>query len=386
MEDLSKLLIEVYSKGFAYQASVGRPLSATFTARHSGYGIGSGTVTLDADDDAVTALATPGARLWVRYRYNPDDDTQLLHVMSGLVREVDIDGPVTAPTRTFQVTDDLDYLWNRMLCWPVPGSAITAQGGSSTYDTRTGPIETVVKALVTANKAKLPAGAPTITVEANAARGSSVTVSMRFMTIADRLAGGLTGAGVGFRARQSGTGILFEAYTPSTLTVPLSAQSGEVSSRSGAIKAPQYTRTIVRGGSDTTAVFREVVNTTAEAAYGWTGTTYLEVSETTDTTTLDLRGQAQLATFDASASLALVLAETADWRVGTVINLGDTVPVDVDDGTVITDTVSEVEYALTVDGGLRVTPKVGDQTDAVGAIVQAIQKIAGAQRVQRARG
>jgi hypothetical protein len=386
VEDLPKLLVEVYDKTLAYQGTVGVVSGdgATWTQRH--FDIGTGTFMVDSDLDVVTALAAPGARVWVRYRYDPDDETQLMHVMSGPVSEAAGSGPGIAPTRTFTVTDDKDLVWNQMKCWPVPGSALTAQGGSTTFYSATGPVETVIKGLVSANKAHLPATAPPITVEANAARGETISALMRFESIADKLGTALLYGHMGFRLRPNGSSLLFEAYQPKTLTVPLSQDSGEVASGSWSLTRPTASRAYVRGGADTGAVLIERVNTAVEADHGYCGHTYVEVTETTDVPTLQAKGDEALNAAARTVSLQVELAETADWRVGIAFQLGDEVPVQLSGAPILTDTVTEVEFKQDKDNGLVITPRIGDHSGPNEQLAKAVQKIAGYQRSQKARG
>lgn len=383
MDSLPRLLIEVYDKTLTYQATVAAPTEATFTMRHNA--IGSGSLTLDADLPAVAALASPGARVWVRYRYDPSDLSRLMHVISGPVSEVAGDATV-APERTFSVLDDLDLIWNRMECRPLPGSALSAQG-SGTYYQATGPVESVIKGLVTANKAALGIGS-SITVESTSGRGETVSALMRFETIADKLANALQYGHMGFRLRQTDAGGLrFEAYQPQTLTLPLSVESGVLASASFTLARPTGTRVTVRGGTEDTPIFRERIATATEALYGDCGRLPLvEVDGVTDTSVLDAKGDEALGTAARTAGLQVELAETDVWRVGVAVSLGDDVSIQIAGVGVLTDTLTEVELALTASNSLVVTPRIGDHSGPNELLARGLQSVAGQVRNIKARG
>jgi hypothetical protein len=102
-------------------------VSLTVTPRHNN--IGSAQLVVPSDHRRLPLLLADGARLVIDYRGE--------RLMSGYIRNPFGDfGP--DGTMTFPVQDDL-WMLERMLGWPVPTAAISAQGAKA-QDTRTGPL------------------------------------------------------------------------------------------------------------------------------------------------------------------------------------------------------------------------------------------------------
>jgi hypothetical protein len=224
--------IAIYTKAFQRVGWVNDPLELVVTPRHNQ--IGTATITVPTTHHRVPALVVEGARVWIHYQGD--------HLMSGPVRLVSGQGPTIDGTLTFQVEDDLRLLW-RILGWPVPGAAYTAQGVKD--DQRTGPAETVAKAYITANAVNR-LGLP-VTVAANLARGDSISVAMRMSVLADKLLPAIDTAGIGLSVRQSGAGLLVDAYAPSVYPQVLTEASGVVQSWSLSRTAFGASRTVAGG-------------------------------------------------------------------------------------------------------------------------------------------
>lgn len=379
MDGLTPLVLEVYNKNFVYQGMVSRPQAASFTARHNAVGVGA--FTLDSDDDAVEALVEPGARIVCRYRHNPDNPGAPMHLLGGPVSEVNLGGALAAPTRTFTVTDDWNVL-NGIILRPVPGSGLGSQGDEDTYYTATGPAETVVKTLVSANLATVP----NLTVAATHGWGSTITVQARMNKLTDKIFPALDFAGVGISVRQVGSGLVLDAYNPTVHTIPLTVASGIVTKGEGSLLRPTVSRVLVRGGHDETTVFQAYTNSALEAQWGFCGWEFLEVSEDPTTAYLEAKAWEVLNAGARSASVSIELAETDDWRLG-VFNLGDQVPIELASAASIVDRIREVEVSYGVGDGLLVAARVGDRQDEPNKVLaKALQKVAAKQRNITARG
>lgn len=382
MEGLEPLVMEVYDKDFAYQGTISRPQDVTMTPRHNA--AGTGAFTLDSDADAVEALAADGANMVCRYRHDEADPYSPMYLLGGPVKQVDLGGALGAPTRTFAVTDWWDIL-TKYHCRSVPGSGWGGQGGEGTFYSTSGPMETVVKTLVSQNLGINPWD---LTVAATHGWGETVTIQVHQNILTDRIFPALDFAGVGISVRNSGSGLVLDGYLPTIHSEPLTAESGIVTKGAGSIMRPEVSRVLVRGGSEPSQVYREVVNTAVEAAHGFIGwAPVLDVSESTTTSYLDAKGWEVLNAGARRSSVAIELAETDDWRFGTVFNLGDQVSITLSGAPVITETIREVELTWSTTSGLVVTPRLGDQpATPFEAQSKALQKLATRQRVTQARG
>jgi hypothetical protein len=383
MEGLPPLDLEVYDKDFVYQGKVARPQAVSLTARHNA--AGGGAFTLDSDDDAVEALAAPGARLLARYRYDPDDPDQLMHFLSGPVTQVDLGGALAAPTRAFTVTDDWDIL-NQFFCRPVPASGWGSQGGEDVYYSTSGPAETAIKAIVSANLGINPWD---LTVATTHGWGETITLQARMNLLTDRIFPALNYAHVGISVRQVGAGLVLDAYDPTVHAVPLTVASGVVAKGDGSLLRPTVSRVAVRGGSEPSQVFETYTNTAVESAWGFCGwAPVLDVSESTTSSYLEAKAWEVLNAGARQASVSIELAETDDWRFGDsdeFFRLGDEVSIELADAPLIEDAINEVEITWTE--GLVVTPRIGERAASPDQVLaKALQKVAARQRITNARG
>lgn len=372
------LTIAVYDRDLQPMDWVGAPLSVDLVLRHNA--AGSLTFELDADDEQVEALNTPGARVVVQYSPDPDDPASPRRRLSGRVHE--LEGTTTgAQTRAFTVVDDWQ-VFARLLGWPNPAGPITAQGDEEAYWRSSGPAETVLKEAVSVNAHR---SVPAVTVVPSLGRGDPIAASLRFHPLADRLFPAVDQAGVGVSVLQGDGALVVDCYTPATYPATLTEESGIVAAGSYTITAPVATRAVVLGGGEGTArIARLVVDAAAEAEWGFTAEVVVDARDTTDTALLDQRGAEALAEGAATASVTATLSETEEWRFGATFDLGDLVPIQLNGAPVITDVVREVAITWTPGDGLVVTPRVGDiETTATAVIGRAIRKIAAAQRDER---
>lgn len=348
--------ISVYDKAFNPLDWIGAPLELHATVRHNAASIAS--FALDADDEQVAALTAPGSRVVIDYFHDPSDPLATMFLISGPVGErTGETGP--AGTRTFDVDDD----WNDvlgMLGYPNPAGGIDEQGDEDAYHTVTGSAEHVVKTFVAANATRL--GLP-VTVATDLDRGDNVTVSVRMHKLEDRLFPAVTQAGIGVSVQQSGATILVDCYEPAIIADPLTEASGVVASGKFTAHPPLVTRAVTGGGGEgTSRVFRRVIDSTAEAAWGVKREVFVDARDTTDPAVLDKRAQEAIAEGAAVTGLSANLSETDDFRYGVTINRGDTVPIQLVGAPLVTDTVTEAQFDWTDTDGLVVTPHVGDTT------------------------
>lgn len=345
-----ELGITVYGKSFARKGFVGDPVSVSMTLRHNMPS--TATIEVASDHTYLPALMAAGARVVIDY-----DGTQ---VLSGPIRSAEGFGSPDGSV-TLSVEDDWRLL-TRVLGWPNPTGAISAQGAATAYDTKTAPAETVLKWF--AGRAVTRLGLP-VTIATDLGRGSTITVQMRMHPLADRLLPAIDQAGIGVTVRQVGAGLVVDCYTPSTYPYTLDPESGIVAAWKWSRSGPTATRTVIGGGGEGTArEFRERVNATAASDWGDVVEVFTDARDVSTAGEMDARGDVALAEGMPRSGLSLELAETDTFRYGRGLVRGDLVPVQLVPGApLITDVLREATLTYTRDAGLQVQPVVGDRTD-----------------------
>jgi len=270
------------------------------------------------------------------------------------------------PEGVWEITgsDDTAVLGHR-IAYPTPASAdVTAQGD---YEVRTGPAETVMKAYVNAN---LGPSAPTVrrvpgmTIEADLARGETVTGRARFQNIGELLEQLALTSGLGFDVAQNGSGLQFKVFAPTdrTSTVRMDIDNNRLTKSEYAYTAPEATRVIVAGqgqGADRTLVERTSVDSeAADAAWGKRIEVFKDQRNTSDTVELQQAGDEILADKGFTVeSVSVTPSDDQSMNYPTDWGLGDKVSVVVGD-TTISQLVTEVALVIT-DDGLKVGATVG---------------------------
>jgi len=346
--------ITVYDKAFARRGWVGNPQALRVTVRHNA--LGTATLTLASDHRRLTDLVAPGARVVITY------DGQ--HLLSGPVRRLRGKGPGLSGTVEVDVEDDWRLL-TRVLGWPVPGAALTAQ--TVAYDVRTGPAETVVKGLVTAN-AVTRLGLP-VTVATDQARGGTISTSHRMHPLIDRLLPALDGAGLGVTVKQSGAGFLVDCYVPRVYPRTLTEASGVVQDWSWSQAGPTATRVVL--GAQGEAEARDFISSAdmaREAEWEDVIEVFRDGRDSSDATVNANRLAEALTEGAPKSGLAVTLSETKTFRYGRTVAgggvlVGDRVRVEVGPGVVVEDVLREATLSWTTGDGLEVTPVIGERTD-----------------------
>ena len=350
MTQLSPFQLTVYTRAFQRVGWIGAPLAVELVPRHLATGYCK--VTVPSDDLRVPYLTEPGARMTVDYLGD--------RVMSGRVSRVEGAGPLAEGTVAVTIDDDFRLL-ERLLGWPNPAGDITQQGAATAYHTVTGPAETVLKTIVSANRAR---STPPVTVAGDAGRGARVTATMRMHPVADRLLTLLDTAGVGVTVRQEGAGLVVDCYAPTVRSQPISETSGVLVDWSYTMQAPAATRVVVGGqGEGTAREFVSVVDTAREQLWGESIEVFRDARDSDDPTVQAERAQETLAEGAPTTGLTLTLAETPGYRYGKSVRVGDTVTVDVAPGVSVTDTLHEARITWDTQDGLQVTPVVGERSD-----------------------
>lgn len=357
--------IKVYDKDRKFQGQIGNPSSLKITPRVFPL-IGTAVMTLPLSHKMASRLHNePGMR--VVFTNTTDGDQPL----SGPVDTTVLDSD--AESLTVTVIDDA-WILGGILGWQVPGAAITSQG-SADYKTYTGKAETIVKQVVRENgvgRLKIPG----LVVAPDLGRGAVVEggASFRMHPLPDRLYPGLEMAGVGLRVKQVGTDLVFDVYVPRIYPQTLSVEGRTIKSATHSRSRPTASRVVIGGpGEAKERRFRQLVDGTREAAYGFCGETFRDARDAKDdsepenvaatTATMDARGRETLTEKAAVNGLSIKLAESSIFTYGPGgVLIGDKVPVNIF-GTTITDTVTEAVIEWVAPGYVRAEPIIGEQVD-----------------------
>lgn len=347
----SPFVLTIYDKAFVRRGWVGDYEQFTVTPRH--LAIGTASLTVAADHPRLPHLLADGARMTVDY------DRQ--QILSGPITAQQGTFPTSTSTVTITVEDDIEIL-GQVLGWPVPGAAIGAQS-AQTHDVRTGPAETVIKQLVQANAVGRLALPLTIAPSPTPARGSTVTAQIRMEQLRDVLIPLATAGGVGISVRQVGPGLVLDCYVPTVRPRVLSEESGVLVGGSWSKRRASATRVVVGGQGDGTArVFRLVTDPALETALGTKLEAFRDATDTGSPIQLDDRGRQTLAEGAPAAGISLQLAETATFRYGRTVRVGDIVTVQLATGVTVTDVLGSAVLTHSRTDGFAVSPRVGDDT------------------------
>jgi hypothetical protein len=151
-----------------------------------------------------------------------------------------------------------------MLAWPVPTASLTGQNVA--YRTITGPLETVVKTVLSENATRL---GEQIVVAPDQGRGPTVTVQWRFHSIFERLKVLLEMHNAMVDVLMNEDGVLQAEYRPGrTVAKPFDILSGTLSSWKWQDQPPTVTRVVVGGqGEGAARKFVSVVDTARETLW-----------------------------------------------------------------------------------------------------------------------
>jgi len=253
---------------------------------------------------------------------------------------------------------------------------------AQTYDTETGPAETVLKTYVDFNAgtdALSYRQFPHFSIETDAASGSTVTYDARFDSF---ITADFTGmfqtlaqqGGIGFRIVQiAGPLLQFQVFTPAMNNkAKFSKEIGNLASYSYINDAQQIVNslTVAGGGTGTARTYLQVNDSTSQASWGRVEGLY-NAGSSTDRTVLSQQGLASLANTASKLTFNGNLIEVDGLKFVTDFNLGDKVSVIVD-GATLTDILRSVDIKLTGSASEDITLGIG--TPASGQIVAAMQR------------
>lgn len=322
--------------------------------------IGTWELTLPVGHKLADDLTTPGAGLVV----STSDGT----LLSGPTTGVTTEQSATDPKGNLVIVGvDDSVLLRERLAYPTPATAdVTAQ--TVAYDVRTGVAETVMKAYVSANigpTAPAVRKVAALTLQADSARGASVTGQARFQSLYELLTGLADLSGLGFTIEQVGSALEFQVYQPTdrSSTIRLDLYNGRLTKSQYSYSQPLSTRAIVGGdGDDATRTFIEVTSTdslAAETTWGRRIEVFNNETSTTDIAKLQSSGLATLAK-DGKTQVSVSISPSDDQTMlfGVDWNLGDKVTCVV--GSLeVQAVVTEVGLVIAADG-VRLGATVGE--------------------------
>lgn len=334
--------------------------------------VGGWSLKLRADHPLADALRSPGAGIIVT---GPSDV-----LLSGSTVTAKNIKTAEDPTGVWEIqgTDDSALLTQR-IAYPTPDSDdVTAQGD---YDVRTGAAETVAKEYVDAN---LGPSAPAsrsidgLTIEADAARGDTVTGRARYDQLDQLLNSVLVTSGLGYTIKQAGNGLEFQVYEPidRSSSVRMDIDNNRLTKSEYSYSRPQATRVIVAGqgtGADRTIVERSTVESeSAETLWNSRIEVFKDQRSTSELAELEQAGDEVLADKGKTIQTASVTpSDDQTMAFGVDWGLGDLVSVVVGDSE-ISQVVTEVAIVVTEDG-VKIGATVGEPvaTDVESSVIDA---------------
>lgn len=321
--------------------------------------VGGWKLNLRADHPLADALRAPGAGIIIT---GPSGV-----LLSGSTVTAKNVKTADDPTGVWEIqgTDDSALLTQR-IAYPTPDTAdITAQGD---YDVRTGKAETVAKGYVKANIGSLAPSTRRVTglaVEADSARGVTVTGRARFDALDKLLGQVLATSGLGYTIEQAGNGLEFQIFAPvdRSSSIRMDIDNNRLTKSEYAYSRPQATRVIVAGqgaGAERTLVERSSsASVTAETAWNARIEVFKDQRNTNDVTELEQAGDELLAEKGLTIeSVSVTPTDDETMAYGVDWGLGDKVSVVVGDAQV-TQVVTEVAIVVT-DEGVKVGATVGN--------------------------
>lgn len=388
-------LVQVLAPDYSYLiGSIADYQSVSVTWQRLGVGTGSVTVSVEKpaaeqllvarDAAAPVVVQFPGLPRW-----------------EGRVTQVTVDGSFGAVPQLTATLVDGNQWFKKILAAPVPGSPWSNQAAAA-YDTRTGPLETVAKAYISANVARLAAeGNPTPIVVVPAPPGDSspsVTLTARAQTLQDLLEGPMRLHGYDLTmtlwlpgdAQPTGLSLFQPALVADVHQgrdqpyVRFTDHAGGVDSWELSASHPQAMGVVVGGpGELTDRVFQKTVATDGRvAALGQWGYPE-EWLDATDADTADVRTSRalqKLVELGGTASVSVVLVDGRPWSAGPAADywVGDKARAEFV-GITVEDYIERVTATDSSDG-FRVTPQfgVGQQNESpdarIGRVVAALRQ------------
>ena len=288
-------------------------------------------------------------------------------IMSGptLTAKLEQTSNNTNGTWDIQGTSD-DIILSERLAYPTPATAdVTAQTNAN--DVRTGAAETVIKGYLSDNIGATSPSARTVqylAIEADLARGDSVSGTARFNTLQELFYDLAQVGGIGYRITQSDNTIQFKVYEPVDRSeiIRMDIQNRQLSSSIYSYGTARVTRAIIGGqGEAENRVFIEASNQASlNAEIDWARRieVFHDARQTEDNTGLVSAG-AEILVDNGKTIVEMSVTPTDDNKMNYGVDwfLGDTVTIVVNN-IEATAVVTEVGIQVASDG-VRIGATVG---------------------------
>lgn len=364
--------LKVWDKNLNRQGFLGNPISVKVIPRHNA--VGTLELVLPVSHPKLGLVTAHGSRITCDYRGE--------QIFSGIRRPIVEQGLTATGTVTILYEDDIRLLW-RLMGYPTPANAVDTQ--PDLEDKRTGPAEDVLKGFISANVGRDTT--KTITVVPSSHRGSAITVGVRMVPLADKLADVIDQAGIGLSVRQIVGGLQVDCYEPVVYPRTLSEAGGSIIDGSWSEEAPTATGTVIGGpNTGTSREFKRVDDAARAAEWGDWIEVLTDASSQTLLADILAAGQKTLDAAGPTAGFKLALSETKTFHYGGAdgVHVGDQITVDLF-GQTRTDVLREASLTWDRSNGLRIEPVVGEHTaDPDRALMKMITRLARAVRALRA--
>ncbi len=313
--------------------------------------VGAGTFTAEATSDLVDAATTPGNRV---------------RLIRGGATEPFLSGPIETPEDIEFTADGASLLtvqWASNeadiageLVYPNPAVAASAGWAVEAWTMAATNAETVMRTAVNLNVgpgALSPRRVPGLTIGPALGVGSTIDAEARLTKLGDALrTWALAGGGLGWRVRETTSGLVFEVWDPADLSATIRFSFGLNNLRTLKVRRDATKGNVIIRGDDSSGaarIFTETANAT-DAAYG-----RREILVNNDDVA------AAIAENAARVTLTCEAVDTPRQQFGTHLNLGDIVGVEDRFGRVFADVVTAAK--LSADAA---TDPVGTVTIAIG--------------------
>jgi hypothetical protein len=293
-------------------------------------------------------------------------------VMTGIITHRSGTGPVS-PTTGFTVLSDVSAI-QHILAWPVAASDLANQAVE--YRTITGPLETVVKTVLSENATRLGYG---IVIAPDQGRGPAVQVQWRFHSVFERVKALLEQHNAMLDVLMDDSGVLHAEYRPGrTIRKPFDIHSGTLSSWEWEDQPPTVTRVVVAGqGEGAARKFVSVIDAQREERWGMIIEHFVDARDiegTADQPLID-RGWEYLREGGEKTGVKLGIVSTRERPYGDGYQVGDLVTVNTGDSREsLTAPLSGV--TITQDqSGRRVEPSVDTIESASSAVYRLMSRM-----------
>ena len=333
-------------------------VGATFVVRYNN--VGTWAISLPHGHPMGEFLRLPGYGILLT---GPDDEP----ILSGPTLSAKLTQDQNDTEGTWEIigaSDDITL--SERLAYPTPSTAdVTAQ--TSSYDTRTGVAETVIKEYVDANigpSAPVARQLANLTIETNSFRGDTVYASARFDGLQELIYDLAQVGGIGYRIAQIDSALEFSVFEPTDRsdTIRMDIQNRKLSSSVYSYGTAKVTRAIVAGsGEAETRIFVERTNTDsldAETTWGRRIEVFKDARQTDSTDELNTSGDELLADIGKTiVEMSVTPSDDETMVYGVDWFLGDRVTVvanEIESSAVVT----EVGIQIASDG-VRIGATVG---------------------------